>query len=160
MQTKIHINLTQGILEVEGESDFVRDIYNDFKSELSKHAMQKQQVHTNENRHPSYVRAINTFNTEIPANSESNLIPTKKKAKRSGNRAPKGHSCADRITILRTKGFFKSPKTPKEIVQGLAKEGWTHKNNQVAAAAVDMFNRGQIQRTSAGNGFTYFWDRD
>jgi len=35
MNSKIHINLTQGVLEVEGDADFVRSIYDDFKSKMS-----------------------------------------------------------------------------------------------------------------------------
>lgn len=82
------------------------------------------------------------------------------KSKRNVNRPPKGHSCADRITVLKEDGFFKSQKTPAEIVEALAKKGWTHNGNQVSAAAGKMFNRGDIQRTKAGKGFAYFWDRD
>jgi len=33
--TKLHIDLTNGILEVEGEEEFVNKIYNDFKDELA-----------------------------------------------------------------------------------------------------------------------------
>ncbi len=35
MTAKIHINLSQGILEVEGEPEFVRSIYDDFKVDLA-----------------------------------------------------------------------------------------------------------------------------
>jgi hypothetical protein len=35
MTAKIHINLSQGVLEVEGEPNFVRSIYDDFKGQLS-----------------------------------------------------------------------------------------------------------------------------
>lgn len=34
MTTKLHINLQQGILEVEGGETFVREMYEDFKTEL------------------------------------------------------------------------------------------------------------------------------
>lgn len=34
MQTKLHINITQGIVDVEGDLDFVREVYADFKSRL------------------------------------------------------------------------------------------------------------------------------
>lgn len=34
--TKLHINIDQGILEVEGEEKFVRDIYENFKAEFLK----------------------------------------------------------------------------------------------------------------------------
>lgn len=35
MGTKLHIDLTQGILEVEGDPDFVREIYQDFKERIA-----------------------------------------------------------------------------------------------------------------------------
>ncbi|WP_371055129.1 hypothetical protein [Rhodosalinus sp. K401] len=35
MQTKLHINLTQGIVDVEGDVDFVKAVYDDFKDRLS-----------------------------------------------------------------------------------------------------------------------------
>jgi len=34
MQTKLHINISQGIIDIEGESDLVREIYLDFKDKL------------------------------------------------------------------------------------------------------------------------------
>ena len=33
MSTKLHINLSQGILDVEGEESFVKSIYDDFRIE-------------------------------------------------------------------------------------------------------------------------------
>jgi hypothetical protein len=35
MQTKLHINLTQGIIDVEGDVELVRAVYEDFKDQLS-----------------------------------------------------------------------------------------------------------------------------
>ena len=64
------------------------------------------------------------------------------------------------MLVLRGKGFFKKKRTTSAIVDGMAKEGWTYKTNQVAAAAGPMFDRGDIQRTAEGNGFAYYWDRD
>lgn len=37
--TKLHINISAGIVEVEGEPDFVREIYDDFKKEITKRAV-------------------------------------------------------------------------------------------------------------------------
>lgn len=34
MAAKLHINLSQGVLELEGDPDFVREIYSDFKVQL------------------------------------------------------------------------------------------------------------------------------
>ena len=36
MSTKLTINLRDGILDVEGSEEFVREIYGDFKSEVAK----------------------------------------------------------------------------------------------------------------------------
>lgn len=38
MQTKLHMNLTQGIVDVEGDVEFVRAVYDDFKDRLTKHS--------------------------------------------------------------------------------------------------------------------------
>ncbi len=35
-ETKLKLDLEQGILEVEGSESFVQSIYNDFKEQLSK----------------------------------------------------------------------------------------------------------------------------
>lgn len=159
MNAKVHINLSQGILEVEGEPDFVRGIYDDFKLELTKLAAQNK-LPTNDNPQLTHSVSTDIISIEAQQPAEQNSGAEKKKTKRSINRPPKGHSCADRIGTLRSKGFFKTQKSPNEIIQGLAKEGWTHNYNQVTAAAISMFNRGDIQRTNVGNGFAYFWDRD
>lgn len=34
MHTKLHINISQGIVDVEGDADLVREIYADFKDKL------------------------------------------------------------------------------------------------------------------------------
>lgn len=34
MTTKLHINISQGIIDVEGDPDLVRAIYDDFKDQL------------------------------------------------------------------------------------------------------------------------------
>ena len=37
MQTKLHINLTQGIIDVEGDPELVKAVYEDFKERISGH---------------------------------------------------------------------------------------------------------------------------
>ena len=36
MQIKLHINITEGVIDVEGDSDLVRQVYSDFKERLLK----------------------------------------------------------------------------------------------------------------------------
>lgn len=38
MQTKLHIDLAQGIIDVEGDVDFVKAVYEDFKDRITGHA--------------------------------------------------------------------------------------------------------------------------
>ncbi|MBO0333575.1 hypothetical protein J0X12_08125 [Sneathiella sp. CAU 1612] len=47
MSSKLHINLTEGILEVEGDPDFVRSIYDDFKAQISVLSIQNKPPHNN-----------------------------------------------------------------------------------------------------------------
>ncbi len=39
MQTKLHINLTQGIIDVEGDVELVKAVYEDFKDQLTGHSL-------------------------------------------------------------------------------------------------------------------------
>lgn len=39
MQTKLHINLTQGIIDVEGDAEFVKAVYEDFKNRITENAV-------------------------------------------------------------------------------------------------------------------------
>jgi hypothetical protein len=34
VHTKLHINIHQGVVDVEGDSDLVREVYSDFKGKL------------------------------------------------------------------------------------------------------------------------------
>lgn len=158
MTNRIHIDAPTGVIEVEGEKDFV-------EAQLDKlmplilacgFGTRPAAAHAAE----QVAEAVDQSVALAPENGKATPQNGAKKSKRSVNRPPKGHSCADRITTLKESGFFKSQKTPSEIVEALAKKGWTHNSSQVSAAAGVMFNRGDIQRTKVGNGFAYFWDQD
>lgn len=82
MQTKVHINLTQGILEAEGDADFVREMYASFKTDLHALAMTKK-ANTNS---PTLITQAST--TEI--NSDDVFLDEQKgtSKKVSPKRAP------------------------------------------------------------------------
>lgn len=44
MQTKLHINLSQGIVDVEGNVDLVREVYSDFRDQLLSNQVQTGEV--------------------------------------------------------------------------------------------------------------------
>lgn len=161
MTNRIHIDAPTGVIEVEGEKDFV-------EAQLDKlmPLIQACGFGTAPRPKSSDVAAggaqvmPDTESTEDGNGSENNPTNGRKRTRKAGKATPKGHSCADRMLVLRGEGFFKSQKVPAEIVEGLGKKGWTHNTSQVSAAGGNMFTRGDILRTKVGNGFAYYWDRD
>ncbi|MFT8716615.1 hypothetical protein [Gluconobacter potus] len=45
MTTKLHINISQGVIDIEGEPDLVREIYSDFKDQLLNRRIARDQPH-------------------------------------------------------------------------------------------------------------------
>lgn len=146
---RVMIDAAAGIFEVEGEAGFVETQLDKLLPLVTSGGFVKADAG----------RTLKAAEEGTP--DTTGKTNSSKKAKRgTGSRPPKGHSCADRLKALRDDGFFKEQKTPSQMVEGLAEKGWTHTSNQVSAAAGQMFNRGDIQRTKSGNGFAYFWDRE
>lgn len=153
MTNRVHIDAPAGIVEIEGEKDFVEGLLAKLFPLLEEAGFGS--------RPPS--GAIPQVNEEPTEQEEPAVEQTgKTKAKRRKVSAPpKGQSCAARISTLRSEGFFKDHRSATDIVEGLKGKGWTHAPNQVGAALSKMFERGDIQRTKEGNGsWKYFWDRD
>lgn len=152
MTNRVHIDAPAGVVEIEGEKDFVEGLLAKLFPLLEEAGFGS--------RPPS--------NASAQANSEpvepDDVVPeqtSKPKAKkRKVSVPPRGQSCAARISTLKEEGFFKDHQSTTEIVEGLKGKGWTHAPNQVGAALTQMFGRGDIQRTKEGNGvWKYFWDR-
>lgn len=146
---KVRIDATAGVVEVEGDKDFVEEQVDKILPLIQSAGFGGQH------------KAKSNSEPEQPElqDHDSNQERTAKK-KRRGAPPPKGQSCRDRINSLKADGFFKEHRTPSDIKAGLAKKGWTHNNNQVGAALTQMFEKGEIQRTNDGSGFRYYWDRD
>lgn len=159
MTNRIHIDAPTGGIEVEGEKDFV-------EAQLDKllPLIESCGFGTIPSVSQAPVDDANASGDAVSQAVEDMNEPVgdekQKKSRRGKVRAPKGQSCADRIKVLKDDGFFKEQRTTSDIVAGLASKGWTHNTSQVSAAAGPMFDRGEIQRTKAGQGFAYFWDRD
>lgn len=63
MTTKLHINLSQGIIDIEGDPDLVREIYTDFKEKLIRStAMTPQYQDTMAQGHEAGQESANTDN--------------------------------------------------------------------------------------------------
>jgi hypothetical protein len=152
MTNRVHIDAPAGVVEIEGEKEFVEGLLAKLFPLLEKTSFGS--------RPPSGNPALPV--EELAEGEDVALEQTgkSKTKKRSANKPPKGHSCADRILTLKTDGFFKEHRSTGDIVEGLKNKGWTHAANQVGAALTNMFGRQEIQRTKEGSGsWKYFWDR-
>jgi hypothetical protein len=157
MTNRVHIDAPAGVIEIEGERDFVEGL-------LAKVFPLLEGAGFGSNAPQPDRRASSSgsdeFEGDEPEDASAGSAKTKVKRRKAAN-PPKGHSCADRMLALKEEGFFKQKRGTGEIVTGLAAKGFTHKNNQVAAAGESLFKRNLLQRTKDGAGpFQYYWDRD
>lgn len=156
MTNRVHIDAPAGVVEIEGEKDFVEGLLAKLFPLLEDAGFGSRPPQNN-NAQAVQNETNDNGDDELAAENDSG---TKSKPKRKRNVAPKGHSCADRMLALKEEGFFKTKRGGSEILTGLAEKGFTHKQNQVAAAGESLFKRGLLQRTKDGSGpFKYFWDR-
>jgi hypothetical protein len=155
MTNRVHIDAPAGVIEIEGEKDFVEGLLSKIFPMIEEAGFGSRPRSPN-----SRVDDQEDPSTNNEAGTESDNGKSRVKRRR-GSPAPKGQSCADRIVSLKDSGFFKQHRVGGDIVAGLAAKGWTYKSNQVAAATGALFDRGQLQRTKDGKGpWTYYWDRD
>lgn len=153
MVCRVRVDAPAGIIELEGEAAFVSSFFEKMLPLIEKAGFGVGVPAT------KLDPPTDASNGEEPAKANQEGTANKPKKKKRAN-PPAGASCRDRILTLKTDGFFKSQKTPSEIVAGLAKKGWVHNGNQVGASLTRMFEKSEIQRTSDGAGFSYYWDRD
>lgn len=153
MTNRVHIDAPAGVVEIEGEKEFVEGLLAKLFPLLEKAGFGSQiQSGASEQAIDERVESDDS----IPEQVEK-----PKAKKRRISVPPKGQSCAARITTLKEANFFKTHRSVIEIIDGLKGKGWTHNPNQVGAALTNMFGRGDIQRTKEGNGsWKYYWDRD
>lgn len=150
MSCKVRIDAPHGIVEIEGDAEFVAAFYEKLAPLVDKAhfgiavPVEQSAVHNGD---------------DGQAEVDDDVAKVTKKRKKRAN-PPPGASCRERILMLKGEGFFKAKKSPTEIVSGLEMKGWTHTVNQVGAALTPMFNKGEIQRTKEGANWVYFWDRD
>lgn len=158
MTNRVHIDAPAGIIDIEGEKDFVEGLLAKLFP-LIEEAGFGSRPQGLASGLDDEVPANAPLIAEVPASDD--LTTKLKPKKRRTSAPPPGQSCAARILVLKQEDFFKGHhRSVSEIVSGLAAKGWTHKSNQVGASLTQMFGKGDIQRTKEGNGsWKYFWDR-
>lgn len=153
MVCRVRVDAPAGIIELEGEAAFVSGFFEKMLPLIEKAGFRVAVPI------PPAPQVVDQQTPEVNGKTPPEQNAGKPKKKKRSN-PPAGASCRDRILTLKADGFFKSQKTPSDIVAGLAKKGWVHNTNQVGASLTRMFEKDEIQRTSDGGGFGYYWDRD
>lgn len=154
MTNRVHIDAPAGIIDIEGEKEFVEGL-------LAKlFPLVEGAGFGSRPPNPNRATADEVEDAGQPEEVASEQGGKTKLKKRRAIAPPKGQSCAARMSTLRDEGYFKEHRSVTDIVEGLKSKGWTHNGNQVGAALTNMFGRGDIQRTKEGNSaWKYYWDR-
>jgi hypothetical protein len=134
--TKFHVNLKEGVIDIEGEKDFVEQVYKDFKPELLK-----------------FVGLPKTGAVTAPDGAKPEDKPSPK-AKPSGSKK-NGPSCASRILAIKTEKFFEAPRALKEISDKLEEKGTIYNSNQVSAALTNLIKRTELRRVKKDGSWVY-----
>ena len=116
MTNRVLIDRRAGVLELEGDKTFVEVQLEKLLPLIGSPGFA---AIPHDGRDPG-----STIGTAAEGSGDGST--TNKRTRRGANRAPKGQSCADRMMTLREDGYFKEPRTPTQIVSGLAAKGWTH----------------------------------
>ena len=131
MQTKLHINVQQKIIEVDGDAAFVSTVYDDFKDYLLREFEAAKE----------------------PAGAVKRA--TKEQLTNRAARIKSGTSCAERILAIKTDGFFNSLRSASEVGEKLAERGTTYASNQVTAALTNLTKRSELRRVKQDGSWKY-----
>jgi len=153
MSNRVHINAPAGIIDIEGEKEFVEGLLGKLFPLFEGVGFGSRPV-SDGSTSVTEDAGDASVGPELSANSP------RPKAKTKTSRAPKGQNCATRILRLRDNDFFKSKRSIADIVSGLENIGFTHVARTVSANANTMVKGNKIQRTKVGGHWAYYWDRD
>jgi hypothetical protein len=135
---KLLFDLQRGLVEVEGEEQFVEKVYADLRSTLS----QKVASFT----------APPIVVPEPSGNTPDTPEEPKKTRKRTKSSGP---SCPSRIEALKSEDFFKELRTSKEISDKLREKGTAYEGKRIASALHNLTTSGKLRRIQEGGVWRY-----
>ena len=146
MPAKLHINLRLGIIEAEGEPNFVETVYNDFKDEALKRL-------ASATLNPPEDEEVEDDEKPAATNGKNGA---KQKTSLRGKIKSSGPSCAARILELKTKkAFAKDGLTADAVRAKLKAEGHTYNSSHVGAALNSLHRRSELRRTDKDGKWLY-----
>jgi hypothetical protein len=143
MNTRLTINLATGVVEAEGDAEFVKGIYSDLRETFLKRASSAPVS----SPAPAMERADKPDDEGDSANSGG------KKPRRRGKAS--GPSCASRITALKDEGYFSELRSAGDVGAKLREKGTAYEGKHVAAALIDLVKRGSLRRVTEGGSWSY-----
>lgn len=146
MAAKLHINLSQGLIDVEGDPALVEKIYDDLKDVLSQR-LASAVLPPEET--PS---AKETRNADEASDVASDAEPKRKTRSRVKRTGP---SCAERIRGLKADGFFNELRDTKEVKSALSEKGHNYETKNVSASLGSMTKAGELRRIKKENIWKY-----
>lgn len=107
MTNRIHIDAPTGVIEVEGEKDFVEAQLDKLMPLIQACGFGTAPRPKNSDVAVGGAQVMpDTEGTEEGSGSESIPPNGRKRTRKAGKATPKGHSCADRMLVLRGEGYL------------------------------------------------------
>lgn len=143
MNTRLTINLATGIIEAEGDAEFVRGIYSDLRDTILKRAS------------VAPMRSVDppVDRSDKPDDEGESAGSAGRKARRRGKAS--GPSCASRIVGLKDEGYFSELRSAGDVGAKLREKGTAYEGKHVAASLIDLVKRGALRRVSQAGSWSY-----
>lgn len=132
MSAKLHINVSQGLFEVEGSEEFVKQLYAEARSS-----------------------GLFAKLPKVEASDPEHEVAEKSQGKRRQTVKRGGPSCASRIQELKDDGFFADLRETKAISDALASKGYNYEGKHIAASLLDLTKRGSLRRIKKDGNWVY-----
>ena len=133
MTSKLHVNISLALFEVEGSEEFIRAMYDDARnSGLFASRKSSAQVET--------------------AADEPEGKPDKPKRAAVKRTGP---GCGSRISELKSGGFFAELRDPKAIGEALSEKGHNYEGKHIAAALNGLTKNGTLRRVKRDGNCMY-----
>lgn len=144
MNTRLTVNLATGVVEAEGDLQFVQGIYNDLRETILKRSATLPNA---DSVVPPAVSGGEEEGTE--GNGFKPRNPPRRRSKASGP------SCASRIQTLKDEGYFSELRSAGDVGAKLREKGTAYEGKHVAASLIDLVKRGALRRVSESGVWSY-----
>lgn len=155
MGNRICINAPAGIIEIEGDAEFIEHHFDRLMSLVESapfgiHLSRHQSAGATAFSDPG----VSQQTASVSSKPE---VMTQKQKRPSRKRPSKNQTVTARVVDLRKEGFFKTPRAINEVYDELQnKRGFNCARNQITAALKNLYDRGVLSRKKENKQFVYY----